>query len=367
MKNKLFVQILLAVLLICNAYAEVIFQDNFDDHSDWSPTQPTYPNTAANFSSDGGLFGETACTGCPDGTAKYRGYYIASSSWNGYKGNNTLNISSQNARGGTGKAVTFWMEPIDTAKCDGGTRWCSDGQLAVSFPSTYNEIYLRYYIKFDPDWQWDSANAAASEKFLHITHLHNLGGVSMWKFFTSGNHFPVFFATLSDYTFYGYSDGIKFKNHIRFQSSYNPYSATPKPLYLTNNDFEAKYAYDAGGEKTFKEYVGDGNWHSLEWRLKGNSSKGVEDGEWQLWVDGVSIINRTNIAWADSVYDTTCANCVDPPSDFVGWNWASIGGNMYNRVYTEAQFEEQWYAIDDLVISTTYIGPLPPKTVLKKE
>ena len=343
-----------------SVYCEVIFQDNFDDHSDWAPDQPIYPNTQANTSADGGVTGSTACTGCPDGAAKYRGYYIASSAWDGYKGNNTLNISSANARGGAGKALTFWMEPINTTKCDGGTKWCSDGQLSVSLPQAYNEIYIRFYIKFQPDWKWDSTNGSAAEKFCRATHLHELPGIAMYKFGTTGNHFPGLFFDLGEATYYG-TEGILFKMHPRFQSSYH-LGATPTPTYLINNDYAGYYVYGGtgtGGRKTFEEYIGDGNWHCFEIRLKGNSSVGAEDGEWEVWVDGTSIFTQTNVAWADSVYKSSYTNCINPPSDFVGWNWVSFGGNMLNRYYSEPTQIEQWYAIDDIVISTTYVGPLP--------
>ena len=32
---------------------EIIFQDDFDDHSDWSPAQNAYPTTTANQAQDG--------------------------------------------------------------------------------------------------------------------------------------------------------------------------------------------------------------------------------------------------------------------------------------------------------------------------
>lgn len=366
---------LLMILILANinsaSRAELIFQDNFDDHSDWEPQQNIYPNTMSTSDSSGSATGNTACSTCPNGQAKYRGYYIAASSWNNYKGNNTLSISARNARGGTGKALTFWMEPIDTTKCDGGTKWCSDGQISVSLPKSYNELYMRFYIKFQPNWVWDS-DEAASEKFFRVTHNRELPGVPLYRFGTNGNHFPAYFFDLGDSTIWGIR-GIKFKMHPRFQSTYH-LGSTPTPNYLIANDFAEAYVSGGtgtNGYKLFREYIGDGEWHSFEFHVKGNSGIGVEDGIMEMWVDGVRIFSQTNVSWADSQYNSSCVNCFNPPRGFVGWNWVSFGGNMLNRVYPDGTYVEQWYAIDDIVIATSYVGPnyvigappAPPKGV----
>lgn len=336
--------------------AVVIFQDNFDSHSDWSPTQPMYPLNDVS-ASDGGIHGETACSTCPDGSAKYRGYFLARSAWEGYRGNNSINIGPVNARGGAGKALTFWHEPIDSTHCDGGTMWCSDGALGISLPQSYNEIFMRFYIKFQPGWVWANVDST-SQKFVRISHLHEFPGVGTWTYGDSGNHFPAFIYQIGDDRYWSIN-GARFKMCARFQSSYK-YSTIPNPTYLIAGDFEEAYAYGGtgtGGRKTFAEYIGDGNWHHMELRLKGNSGIGTQDGEWQLWIDGSSILVRRNIAWADSVYKAGCSKCLNPPRNFVGWNYVVIGGNSYNRVYPITQHIEQWYAIDDLIISTTYVGP----------
>lgn len=347
----------LVLLLAFNANAEVLFEDNFDDHSDWGPTQNSWPTTTSVSSSNGATDGSTACSTCPDGTAEYRGYYIASSAWDSYKGEDTLQINDDNYRGDSGKALTLWMEPINSSHCDGGTYWCSDGQLSVSLPDSYDEIYIRYYIKFDSSFVWDVTNSSSKGKFLRATHLHEIDGESMYAFGYDGNHFPAVFLDFSDQGIYSI-DNTQVRLMPRFQSSYHE-GATPDPDYLTNNDYEGYFVSGGtgtNGNKTFEELLGDGEWHCIELRLEGNSAMGEEDGEWQTWIDGTSVALRTNVAWADEVYNCAGGNCINPPDDFVGWNWVSIGGNFYNRYYASTVQTEQWYAIDDLVISTTYVG-----------
>ena len=116
------VTIIVFVLFMCvQSYSEVIFSDNFDNTSDWSSPEQAY-NTGSDYSSSDGD-DDTRCTNCPPDGEIYSGLFNARSSWSDYRGNRTMNISSTNARGGSGKAITFWMEPVNSTSCDGGTYW----------------------------------------------------------------------------------------------------------------------------------------------------------------------------------------------------------------------------------------------------
>lgn len=371
MKSLIVVySIILNVLLLfgnVSCFAGVIFRDNFDDHSDWQPEQLLTKDYAVG---NGAIDGTARCSatsegiGCPNGKAMYFGYYVAMSAWPDYKGNNTLNISSFNARGGVGKALTLWMEPIDATRCDGGSKWCSDGQLSIALPKPYNDLYVRYYIKFQPGWRWNSTQGVgAAGKFLRVSHFHDIKGVATYKFFKSGNHFPLFILDLTNQTYFvgdGSDPFAEVHMHPRFQSVYYGDKNIPTPDFLVNWDFERIRVGTGGtgynGHITFDEFLSDGKWHMIVLHLKGNSKMGVADGMYELTIDNDVIVSRNNIAWAGSYSDPDCTNCVKPPQDFVGWNWVSIGGNMYNGVYPSNVREEQWYAIDDLVISDEPLG-----------
>jgi hypothetical protein len=368
-KTKIF---FIAIILFAvfgftkNSWAEIIFQDNFDDHSDWSPTQAVHGNGSS--SQDGNSI--TACTGCPDGTAKYMGYYLQSSAWPDYVGNNTMNISSLNARGGKGKALTHWTEPIN-ASCDGNA-WCSDGQLSILLPDNYDEIYVRFYIKFDPEYVFDWENSFqsfSSEKFFRTTHYHEEGSSTLYRFgynvkdiVNDGyDHHPVEIFDLGQNQYN--QDAVRLIMGPRYTSTYEPTSATPVGVYSNGVTVPGGTGY--GGDKTMQELLADGEWHCFEFYHKGNTAggyyNGTPDGIYRMWLDGTQVHELTNLAWADGADDQNDWT----PEPFPGWNWVSIGGNSRNFHYaqatatseTDAQEEEQWYAIDDIVISTEYIGP----------
>jgi len=363
MKVVIFI---LSLFLAGTVNAEVLFEDNFDGHSDWSPTQLEHDQGDSTSSTDGDH--DTRCTGCPDGTAIYAGFRVASSAWNDYVGN-TLELNSDNYRGSNGKGLTYWHEPIDSNLCDNGTYWCSDQIMVIRLETPQDEIYVRHYIKFQSDWVFDTDPPAAM-KMNHFTHYVS---DSFWTFFKSGNHWPIM---LNDFGIgEGYTDA-QITAHLRKQSCYYPndgYDDWENDGAVVANDFVRLGANDdevsltcthSSDCKDWDELLIDGNWHCLEYRLKGNTGEGVHDGIHEMWIDGIKIFSLTHVPYADSGEDASgdniCSDCggnvIDPPSDFQGWNMIMIGGNMYNRYYSSSSHTEQWYAIDDLVISTTYVG-----------
>lgn len=88
----------------------------------------------------------------------------------------------------------------------------------------------------------------------------------------------------------------------------------------------------------------DGKWHCFEFYVKLNSAGGVADGVSKVWYDGALVGSTTNAVWIP---------LGDDPAQWK-WNHAWLGGNNAN-LYLPAN--EQWYAIDDVVVSTTYSGP----------
>jgi hypothetical protein len=98
----------------------------------------------------------------------------------------------------------------------------------------------------------------------------------------------------------------------------------------------------------------DTNWHKLDVYIKLNSAPGANDGILAWWWDAdpntaPPTFTRTNIQWMSATSDTQR-----------GWNTFGIGGNNYNS-FSGATNGEQWYAIDDVVVSTT---PIPNNYVI---
>lgn len=109
--------------------------------------------------------------------------------------------------------------------------------------------------------------------------------------------------------------------------------------------------YDADWPLTSGGMIGDGEWHCWEFRLKMNTADGVADGEQTVWMDGVKIRETTTIDWVTG----------EDPADR-GWNYVWLGGNVHND-FSGDRADEQWYAIDDVVVSTEYIGLLDTVSV----
>ncbi len=121
-----------------------------------------------------------------------------------------------------------------------------------------------------------------------------------------------------------------------------------------------------GGERMYSESTmaelsaADGQWHCYEFFYKMNST-GVSDGEFRFWFDGI----EQSICGYDH---TRCT---------VGWSNISVGTSSSDAVtcfftpgignLTDGSFDfpdDDWRSIDfdEYVVSTTYIGPIPPDT-----
>ena len=132
-------------------------------------------------------------------------------------------------------------------------------------------------------------------------------------------------------------------------SHYDASDAEIAASFSSDNSPGSKYFPKPGGGDCVWSEVGcpgDGNWHSYQYYLKANSVVGVSDGEYKFWYDGQLILNKTGIRWAT-------ANASTSPRHL--WNAFTFGANNYNKFAPQPSELEQWYAIDDVVVSTNYI------------
>jgi hypothetical protein len=164
------------------------------------------------------------------------------------------------------------------------------------------------------------------------------------------------------------------------------------------------------------EKQGDNTWHCYEWRQKINSAPGVADGVIQYWLDGVLKYSNTSVVWVQSVpwqanyaYTSTYDNSarveritplnsnkvfrlIGPSTanasaisgstqpnwasvttqgqtitdnqvtwmleyDSVGFNWLMFSDNFINPYYANSAKQEMQVFYDDIVVSTSYVGP----------
>lgn len=309
---------------------EILHQDNFDLHEDWTINQPIAP------------FAATAHQGEESILDGYHSYYIAGSYYTDI-GNNSLILNQFNHRGVSGKGLTFWNES-DTR----GDGWASDNQLGVYLPEGYDELYARFYIKFQPGWRW-THDGESEQKLARFTHYH---GGSPFQYFEGGNQHPIAGLHIAKYNS---GDGNAcFQPIFRYEHVYFPDLATP-PHPRAQVVYPGSANYNGTGE----DFTESTEWNCWEIRVKMNSAPGVADGIYQFWVNEVLIFSITDLAWSDTGAQA---------SPRLNWNYFLMGGNSFNHFADNTDEEEQWYAIDDLVIGTEYIGPgLDPSEITGSE
>lgn len=315
--------LIISIFWVSVSHAGVIFEDNFDATSDWWTTM-----RAGNY--------QCVDTGCTEGAVappvKWSWYY-SDEIWNPYSTSPTVGskpsmiIDGTNHYGASGKAFTVWNESA--------REFISDGILAKHFSTDYNEIYVQLKIKFQPGFQhfWTVGQNASMIKIFRAMHYDGSG--SPFLFFEGGNVAPayIFDTVNSEY-------GNMYATALRCDPQATQYRCPNNSVGYT------KYA----GEPTWANSLGDGEWHTLAWHLKMNSNLDVKDGIVQFWFDDVLQLDKIDMDWLRSGGDSQA-----------GWNVIAIGGNAFNNYkqinspYTFVSGAEQWYAIDDVVVSTTSI------------
>lgn len=336
----IFTVIFLATLGVGFCTATVLFEDDFDSHPDWSPPQRRGVSTSDK---------SHPVYGNPRGYSDWR---VGGSENEEGVGHNTLNIDGTHHRGGEGKAFVFWTEMSQN--------WGADGLLGVDLEGGYPEIYIRFYIKFQKDWRW-CTNLSPMQKFLHVSHYDPEDADSLYDYFSPTQNKPRYVMQAAKWN--------KGASDVSISHSLSWYDNGPTPSNTRNYFPGGGYAgsgtdwstnsldYDTalfidGNYASYlphkKGMMGDGEWHCWEWRLKMNTADGVSDGALQWWQDGLLLYSKTDILWANS--ESQCR----------AWNHVWLGGNNLNTYGLESDpwthLHEQWYAIDDFVISTEFVG-----------
>ncbi len=335
-KNKKRISIIVAVfvvvmgwgvLQISNANAEIIFEDNLDGQDDWTVSQPI---------SGAIICDEYPCSEEP--LNKWTGYLSGMSYCLGGPGYNSIYLNSapgfpKNTVNGVGKSLTFWDESCVNFFED------SDAQLSKSF-TDQEGVYLKFKIKFSPDYAWELTDINA-HKLLHIRYWDKIES-SFANFGIPGN-VPIAIP------------GIKVDHDLGYPRLWYYVAFRCEESYYCQGT--PKYTFDVGTDQdavvigNWNTTLGDGNWHTIEFYFKTNTNNGEifnADGEHRFWLDGNLIYETVNIPFSDNGSE------VSPRRE---WNWFSLGGNNNNRWITDCIGSEceQWYAIDDVIVSTTDI------------
>jgi hypothetical protein len=190
---------------------------------------------------------------------------------------------------------------------------------AQEFANQYKELFIRWYVKVPPEWDAQLADGGNTHKLNRI-----------WTGTEPGAQTQTWFLDVK---------GGNFKNG-RFSFYYVP-------------EGNVYYADDTISELG----INDGQWHSLEWYLKLNSTTGSTDGGFTFYVDGVEQATyrpygppATYGQWGLDIGATT--------NEFFTATLPPAIGNLTDGYWIFPT--DGWYAIefDDYAVSTSYIGPI---------
>ncbi len=197
--------------------------------------------------------------------------------------------------GAGGNGVRFWNGDgkdniSDTLQLD----------LTIIYPPSITELWIRWYMRYEQDFQWSQIIYDKLLRFNTISAIPNFLGF---------NSLTI----------------------VPYSTSHQP---TPGVGW---NTIMANGALDANGNRK-----SDGQWHLYEVHLKANTATGgIEnsDGVGEMWVDGVKKHSQTNLGFSKSS----------------GWTGLQISSNQM----TVNNGRDMYIDYDDIAISTTgYIGPI---------
>ena len=354
--------IILIILVSGPSWAGVVWETNFDNYPDWESGETltgTLPGTIYDKTDEGKSI-KTVTGGDFDCYRSSRGVL---SDNNGKK---TYQIVGDHAYGGTGKALDCWYES-STSQVGGG--------FGIHLGATgYDEIYLRWRMKFDDDWRNGTASGLAEILKLYrlmsnVDSAWDTGGTDPMNMYQSPSTRPDWLDNCypdlnsSDecgkqgYVILRWQQTVGFVNFDKI--AYNPEgragSVSDLTLWFDGEavDWRVYHAKEITSNilptaSTYptNDWVGNGEWHTYETRTKHNTP-GSADGVFELWMDGVKVGQVSNMETRTS--------------ENTKFNYVIIPDNFHNVVYPEqvASTEphaEQLFVVDDIVISTEYVG-----------
>ena len=352
--NKLKRGIILTITLVLflsfpvlNAVqAGLIFEDNFDATPDWN-VQHEYDGECS--------VGLCAANTYPGNWTLYRivpgsGGLSPVGSIRRLPGNAADHTSN------TGKAFVVYNESVPNVN------WPGDAILGKNFgPSAnYNELYVRFWLRTQPGWQQVSSMSNKIFRASHWRQESSYPNIFQWADQNTPFQIWSFGASNGNAAFINSyrCEGTPYTSNGRSSDYYcgNPTydecisaggdttECTRLYVYPNGGDFRTdNYQVFNGGVPTAASNFADGQWHQYDFRLKVNDS-GVANGTFEWKYDGKVMESYSHVMWKES-----------SASSSIGWNAFAIGGNSDN-IFGGSTVAEQWYAIDDVVVSTT---PIP--------
>jgi hypothetical protein len=358
-----------ALLVSSVLHSEVIFEENFDDQPDWHSGM--VGAGSAHFASTSTL---------PDNWFAIRQDPTWAPSTGHPDRHESIEILASNsdkARGGKGKSSVHYRDHTQTPGY-----WASDSILAKYFPEGYDEIYVEFYIRFQPGWTPEgkakifrvSSWSGEPDFFGYGGNKENgptffldywtSSGTRNYMAFRAGPHGEGYGMSNSDIddlprslVYIGDFSGNWTSNTVG--STYGPDPQIPDKL---NGGFISK---DINYFPSHEQIYGPaGTWTKYGFYFKMNSAPGVKDGVFKQWFDDQLVLESNAVRWVKA----------NAGNKMVKWNVVAFGGNndWDTSTYRPEDRRQEWYSIDDIVIRTEipdYVGsaiaapPNPPSDI----
>ncbi|MDA8430920.1 MAG: hypothetical protein M0T70_16820 [Geobacteraceae bacterium] len=201
-----------------------------------------------------------------------------------------ITSTANNPNGAGGKGQRHWMQG------QGGTCTQVDGNSGgtrIDFNSSVNEIWVRFYLKFQPGFTWTNYQGY---KLLYFNH----DGFSNFNYFQIGEN--------------GSDGSLDYYTQFGDQSHYSA----------------------SVGYGTLYGSPASGAWHSIEVHIKSETSSGAKDGILQMWVDGVLKANFNNVNHG-----------------FKSNNWSISGFVIGSNIKCISGTTPQYSDYDDIYVTST--------------
>lgn len=317
---------------------EILFTENFDNTPDWVSQDES--NVPVGWSAVYARKRWTPSTGHSD-----RHY-----------GQEILAMNTDKARGNKGKSWVSWRESFNP----GWLAWNSDDMLSKTFPQQYKDLHISFYIKFNKDWH----GADSISKLFRVFYWNGdknkmwsgfegaLGPMMLWDYNENSYGLRNLIALRggpagSNYQFKS-SDIIGLPREVSGIGDISLNFTSDTTGIMNDGTNPILTSKTSGKEIPKKDYIvkhgdifGDG-WTKIEFYLKLNSAPDIKDGILMQWVDDSLVFNNKGIPWV--------RKSTGPTTD--GWNGFAIGGNDFFNTVPNADRFEEWYAIDDISVST---------------
>ncbi len=351
---KTFLFLVVFFILPNFANAAVVFETDFEDVQDWvMPRPPKGQTIGYSWEIDDGT-DNMPPPKRNDGTQLYDLYRVGASLFDAPYATDAYEIGDTYGRSG-GRGLLYNEEVsgcYDTACYTGGSPmevWLGE--------QGYNDLYVRFYLKYQAGWKWSDPAVAATpgaiEKIMKIVRFNGTPGDGTMggPYSDDGNLMPVWIPTWYQYLTVTPSYTM-LNSQERYLPDYTTNAFTTNELYTQTPSYypvapPLLTEYNPDHQARSVLWPTDANWHSYEFRARLNDVPGFSEGGMvEIWIDGIKVFSRGNITWVKAGGDM-----------LRGWNLVTVLDNADLTAFSLAEHVTQRKYLDDVVISTNYIGP----------